>query len=55
MIEHIEQGNTAEAVTKPETQGQKMLNLMEQHGILECMEGDGKLSVDYKKQLWGNA
>lgn len=36
-----------------ETQGSKMLKIMEKHGILGCMEGDGTLSVDYKKHLWG--
>lgn len=54
LIERIEQNQTTATMSKPETQGQAMLNLMEQHGILGCMEGDGNLSVDYKKHLWGN-
>ncbi len=42
-----------ESVSKPETEGAKLLNIMEKYGILGCMEGDGALSVDYKKHLWG--
>jgi hypothetical protein len=30
-----------------------MLKIMEKRGILGCMEGDGTLSADYKKHLWG--
>ncbi len=37
----------------PPTEGAKVLSILEKHGILGCMEGDGKLSVDYKKHLWG--
>jgi hypothetical protein len=46
----------AEAVENPpvakETEGQKVLRILEQHQLLGCMEGDGNLSVDYKKHLW---
>ncbi len=42
-----------ESVTAHETEGSKMLKIMEKHDILGCMEGDGTLSVDYKKHLWG--
>lgn len=41
-----------ETVEAHETEGSKMLKIMEKHGILGCMEGDGTLSVDYKKHLW---
>jgi len=41
-----------EATLPHETEGLKMLKVMEKHGILGCMEGDGTLSVDYKKHLW---
>ena len=37
-----------------ETEGQKVLRILEAHQLLGCMEGDGSLSVDYKKHLWGN-
>lgn len=37
----------------PESEGEKVLRIMETHGLLGCMEGDGQLSVDYKKHLWG--
>lgn len=37
-----------------ETEGQKVLRILEAHQLLGCMEGDSSLSVDYKKHLWGN-
>ncbi|MDS4027981.1 MAG: hypothetical protein RKO25_13480 [Candidatus Contendobacter sp.] len=37
-----------------ETEGQKVLRILEAHQLLGCMEGDSNLSVDYKKHLWGN-
>lgn len=37
-----------------ETEGGKVLRIMEEHGLLGCIEGDGRLSVEYKKHLWGN-
>lgn len=43
-----------ETVIPPETEGQKILRILEEHGLLGCMEGDGRLAVDYKKHLWGN-
>jgi hypothetical protein len=36
----------------PETVGQRTLRILEERGLLGCMEGDGNLSVDYKKHLW---
>lgn len=36
----------------PETEGEKALRLLEEHGLLGCMEGDGYLSENYKKHLW---
>lgn len=41
-----------ETIAPHETEGSKVLKIMEKHGILGCMEGDGTLSVDYKKHLW---
>ena len=38
----------------PETEGQKVLRILEKHELLGCMEGNGHLTVDYKKHLWGN-
>lgn len=46
-------GQNTSAVS-PETEGVKMLKILENRGLLGCMEGDGRLSVDYKKHLWGN-
>lgn len=43
-----------ETVIPPETEGQKVLRILEEHGLLGCMEDDGHLAVDYKKHLWGN-
>lgn len=43
-----------ETVIPPEPEGQKVLRILEEHGLLGCMEGDGRLAVDYKKHLWGN-
>ncbi len=37
----------------PESDGTKVLRILESHGLLGCMEGDGQLSVEYKKHLWG--
>ena len=37
----------------PETEGQKILRILEEHKLLGVMEGDGNLSVDYKNHLWG--
>jgi hypothetical protein len=41
-----------ESLAPVQTEGMKMLNIMEKRGLLGCMEGDGTLSVDYKKHLW---
>jgi len=41
-----------DALPHRETEGQKVLRILEQHKLLGCMEGDGNLSVDYKKHLW---
>ena len=43
-----------ETVIPPETEGQKVLRILEEHELLGCMEGNGRLAVDYKKHLWGN-
>ncbi|MBL8247383.1 MAG: hypothetical protein JNK95_03330 [Candidatus Competibacter sp.] len=37
-----------------ETEGQKMLRILEEHQLLGCMEGNGHLSVDYKNHLSGS-
>ena len=37
----------------PETEGLKILRILEDHKLLGVMEGDGNLSVDYKNHLWG--
>jgi len=38
----------------PETEGESVLRILEARRLLGCMEGDGQLSVEYKKYLWGN-
>ena len=43
-----------ETPTPPETEGQKLLRILDEEGLIGCMHGDGNLSVDYKKHLWGN-
>jgi hypothetical protein len=42
------------AVEQMETPGAKAFRIFEEEGLIGCMEGDGTLSVDYKKQLWGS-
>jgi hypothetical protein len=37
-----------------ETEGQKMLRILADEGLIGCLHGDGNLSVDYKQHLWGN-
>jgi hypothetical protein len=38
----------------PETEGNKMLRIFTDEGLIGCLHGDGRLSVDYKQHLWGN-
>lgn len=35
-----------------ETEGEKAMRLLKEAGLLGCMEGDGNLSVEYKRHLW---
>ncbi len=37
-----------------QTKGAQMLNLMDEFGLLGCMEGDGTLSENYKQHLWNS-
>lgn len=38
-----------------QTEGQRILKILDDYALLGCMEGgDGTLSVDYKKHLWGH-
>ncbi len=41
-------------IEAPETEGQKMLSIFAEEGLIGCLQGDGNLSVDYKQHLWGN-
>jgi len=43
-----------ETPAPPETEGQKLLRILDEEGLIGCMHGDGNLSVDYKKHLWGS-
>lgn len=36
------------------SEGAKVLRILEERQLLGCMEGDGNLSVDYKKELWND-
>jgi hypothetical protein len=38
-----------------ETEGQRILRLLEEAVLLGCMEGDGNLSINYKDHLWGSS
>jgi hypothetical protein len=38
-----------------QTEGARVLQVLEEVGLLGCMEGgDGQLSEDYKQHLWGS-
>ena len=41
-------------IAAPETEGQKMLNILADEGLIGCLHGDGNLSVNYKQHLWGS-
>jgi hypothetical protein len=41
-------------IETPETEGQKMLRIFTEEGLIGSLQGDGNLSVDYKQHLWGN-
>ncbi|NOT12872.1 MAG: hypothetical protein HOP23_13740 [Methylococcaceae bacterium] len=41
-------------IEAPENEGQKMLSIFAEEGLIGCLQGDGNLSVDYKQHLWGN-
>ena len=45
----------AESNATTQTEGQRILQILDDYQLLGCMEGgDGTLSVNYKKQLWGH-
>lgn len=41
------------ALPQMETHGTRIRRILEEEGLVGCMEGDGHLSVDYKNHLWG--
>jgi len=41
-------------IEAPETEGQKMLNIFADEGLIGCLHGDGNLFVNYKQHLWGS-
>lgn len=44
-----------ESQNAQQTEGERVLGILERAGLLGCMEGgDGKLSENYKEHLWGN-
>jgi len=43
-----------ETLSNQQTEGARVLQVLEEVGLLGCMEGgDGMLSEDYKQHLWG--
>jgi hypothetical protein len=42
------------SVNDQETEGQKMLRIFSDEGLIASLHGDGNLSVDYKQHLWGD-
>ncbi len=42
------------SVNDQETEGQKMLRIFSDEGLIGSLHGDGNLSVDYKQHLWGD-
>ncbi len=44
-----------ESQATQQTEGARVLQVLDECGLLGCMEGgDGKLSEDYKQHLWGS-
>lgn len=41
-----------QALPPPETEGQRAYRLLEEAGLIGCIEGDGRLSSEYKQRLW---
>ena len=39
------------AIEQTETPGARAFRILQEEGLIGCMEGDGKLSVDYKNHL----
>ncbi|QWF71927.1 hypothetical protein KEF85_05575 [Methylomonas paludis] len=37
-----------------ESEGEKMLRIFAEEGLIGGLHGDGNLSVDYKQHLWGS-
>ena len=36
------------------TEGEKLLSVLQEEGLIGCLHGDGNASVTYKKALWDN-
>jgi len=36
----------------PVTEGEKLLRVLQEEGLIGCLHGDGNASVTYKKALW---
>lgn len=43
-----------QAPASSETEGQRAYRLLDEAGLIGCIEGDGRLSIDYKQRLWGH-
>jgi hypothetical protein len=51
VAEAIDALSTATLKTS-ETHGARIRRILEEEGLIGCMEGDSYLSVDYKNHLW---
>jgi hypothetical protein len=43
------------ALTKLDNPVSPAYQILQEEGLIGCMQGDGNLSVDYKKHLWGES
>lgn len=41
-------------IQAPETEGQKMLSIFADEGLIGCIHGGGNLSVNYNQHLWSS-
>jgi len=48
----IQQPFAPENQVNTQTEGAKVLQILEDYELLGCIEGDGHLSENYKKYLW---
>ncbi len=54
VVAHILEQALDKLPKSSETEGQKLLRILDEHALLGCINSDSNLSVEYKKHLWGN-